>query len=259
MSRRAAALAAFLALVPAASSEAALSKNRNTPVVQVTSRCAPSVVNISTEQVVLLRNHPFWGQYGANFDAYFGEFYREVGTMKFPSVGSGVIVSDDGVIVTNAHVVNMANRIFVNLKDGTQHEAIVLGVSQQDDLALLKIKKAAGLRTIPMAKDVVLGETVVAIGNPLGLHNSVSTGVISGIGRAFVTEANQAFTGLLQTDASVNPGNSGGALLNLDGELVGINLAVVEDAQNISFAIPASKVAKMLEAYEKVKDQVVTI
>lgn len=228
---------------------------RMTPAVKVIQRCAPAVVNISTEQLVLLRQNPFWGAYGTQLDDYFNQYSKNyVGAMKFPSVGSGVLVTDDGIIVTNAHVIHMANKIFVTFSDGSTQEAALLGTSVDDDLALIKVKNPKA-KPVPLAHDVMLGETVIAIGNPLGLQNSVSTGVISGTSRSFASSSSRAFTDLLQTDASINPGSSGGALLNLDGELEGINLAVVQNAQNIGFAVPAKKVQSMLEEYRKVVAQ----
>ena len=225
---------------------------RETPVVQVVRDNAASVVNIRTESLVDLKEHPAWGQYGERLDRffrqYFGEDYSE-GTVRLKSVGSGVIVDRDGLIVTNAHVVHRASTIYAVLRDGTVAEAKVVRVNTLDDLALIRIRPARELRAVRFAdvKTLMVGETVVAIGNPLGLENSVTTGVISGIDRAFKnTECDHACSGLLQTDASINPGNSGGALLNMDGELVGVNLAVVLGAQNIGFAVPVSKVVQLL-------------
>jgi len=225
---------------------------RETPVVKVVRDNAASVVNIRTESLVDLKEHPAWGQYGERLDRffkqYFGEDYSE-GTVKLKSVGSGVIVDRAGLIVTNAHVVHRAKTIYAVLRDGTVAEAAVVKVNTLDDLALIRIRPDRELRAVRFAdvKTLMVGETVVAIGNPLGLENSVTTGVISGIDRAFKnTECDYACSGLLQTDASINPGNSGGALLNMDGELVGVNLAVVLGAQNIGFAIPVNKVMQML-------------
>jgi serine protease Do len=170
--------------------------------------------------------------------------------VKLKSLGSGVIVDKDGLIVTNAHVVHRATTIYAVLRDGTVAEAKIVKVNAIDDLALIRIEPGRGLRAVRFAdvKSLMIGETVVAIGNPLGLENSVTTGVISGINRVFKNmECDYACSGLLQTDASINPGNSGGALLNMDGELVGINLAVVLGAQNIGFAVPVDKVVQMMK------------
>ncbi|MDY0040852.1 MAG: trypsin-like peptidase domain-containing protein [Desulforhabdus sp.] len=225
---------------------------RDTPVVKVIERYAPAVVNIRTETVLDLKELPEWGEYGSELDRflkdYFGRAYSK-GTLKYKSIGSGVIVSSKGFIVTNAHVVLKAKNIYAVLNDGTILEAEVIKVSGPDDLALIKVNLPKPVVSPKLANfaDVMIGETVIAIGNPLGLENSVTVGVISGKDRDFSSSrCVYICSGLLQTDASINPGNSGGALLNLDGELVGINLAVVQNAQNIGFAIPASKIENLL-------------
>jgi serine protease Do len=230
--------------------------SRETPIVRVVRDFSPTVVNIRTEQLVDLRERPEWGQYGEQLDRffkqYFGENYSE-GTLKYKAVGSGVILDNRGLIVTNAHVVQRATTIYAVLKDGTMLQAEVLGKSQPDDLAILKADLPSPVKEVRLGEiqDVMIGETVIAIGNPLGLENSVTVGVISGKDRAFSsTQCQYVCAGLLQTDASINPGNSGGALLNLDGELIGINLAVVQNAQNIGFAVPVDKVSLLLDTYK---------
>ena len=241
----------LLFLCPAAFAESA----RETPVVKAVREASPAVVNISTEQLVRLEGHPYWGPYGNLFDQYFNEYSKTViGTFKTHNLGSGVFVSSNGLFVTNAHVINMANKIFVTLQTGESYEARLIGTDLNNDIALLKIDAGKNLPFLKLAPNVLLGETVVAIGNPFGLQNSVSSGIVSGTKRNFGAAASgHVFKDLIQTDAPINPGNSGGALINLDGELAGINLAVVENAQNIGFAISADKISKMLQEYEKVK------
>ena len=227
--------------------------SRETPIVRVVREYADTVVNIRTESITDLREHPYWGLYGEQLDhffkQYFGEAYAE-GMLKHKSLGSGVILDARGLVVTNAHVVQKATRIFVVLNDGTMSEAQVQEVSEGEDLAIIQTDF---LRPVKPAKaadidNLMIGETVVAIGNPLGLENSVTTGVISGKDRSFSSpQCGYVCSGLLQTDASINPGNSGGALLNLDGELVGINLAVVQNAQNIGFAVPVDRIQELLD------------
>ncbi len=243
-----------LLLLPALCLTAActLTSSRYTPTVNVVNNYAPSVVNIRTEQIVDLREHPDWGQYGKELDAfftdYFGDLYSE-GTVTLKSLGSGVILDSSGMIVTNAHVVQKATSIYAVLKDGTTVKSKVVLVSPEDDLALIKIILPTPVRSIKFADihNLMIGESVIAIGNPLGFENSVTAGVISGIDRSFSSpQCGYECTGLLQTDASINPGNSGGALFNLDGELIGINLAVVQGAQNIGFAVPVSKVQRLV-------------
>ena len=226
---------------------------RGTPVVKVIKQYAPAVVNIRTETVLNLKELPEWGEYGSELDGFFKEYFGRAyskGTLKYKSIGSGVVVSGKGFIVTNAHVVMKARNIYVVLNDGTILDAQVVKVSRPDDLALIKVDLPNPVDSPKLADftDIMIGETVIAIGNPLGLENSVTVGVISGKDRDFSHDrCSYVCSGLLQTDASINPGNSGGALLNLDGELVGINLAVVQNAQNIGFAIPAYKIRNLME------------
>lgn len=232
---------------------------RETPIVKVVGETAPMVVNIRTEALVDLREIPEWGQYGDELDKFFQNYFGDAyshGTLELKSVGSGVIVSSDGLIVTNAHVIEKAQTIYVVLNDSTVLKAKPIVVNRGSDLALIKVDPPSPVRPIKLADfdDMKVGETVIAIGNAFGLENSVTAGVISGKDRDFSNrQCRYVCSGLLQTDASINPGNSGGALLNLDGELVGINLAVVQNAQSIGFAIPSSRVKALLDHYENVE------
>lgn len=230
---------------------------RETPIVQVVKEWGSAVVNISTETVVSLKRQPFWRSYGEKYDAMYRQFYQEAYTqkVKLTSIGSGVIVDGTGLVVTNAHVVNMGRRIFVKLNDGTQVEGKIVFERKNDDLALIKIDPPFPLKVIKLASEdeMMIGETVIAIGNPYGLENSVTSGVLSGTKRNFaVTQMQHVFTDLIQTDAPINLGSSGGALLNLKGELVGINLIVVQLAKGIGFAISSGKIKTLLEEYSSV-------
>lgn len=231
---------------------------RETPVVKAIQKCAPMVVNISTERTLTLQQNPFWGAYGGQLDAFhlnnLNQFTQNIGTLNTQSLGSGVLVSEDGLIVTNAHVASMASKIFVTLQNGENKEATLIGMDNQNDLALIQIPSPKPLLHIELADNVLIGETVVTIGNPLGLQNSVSAGIVSGIGRTFTAAppATQVFNDLIQTDASINQGSSGGALINLEGKLLGINFAVVQNAQGLGFAVPADKIQKMLDEYRKI-------
>ena len=174
--------------------------------------------------------------------------------MKLNGIGSGVVVSKDGLIVTNAHVINMASRVFIIFSDGKVLTAELAAINPGNDLAILKIEPPKVLKPIKLAKEVIVGETVVSIGNSLGLQNSVSAGIVSGTNRTIASQAAQnAFTGLIQTDASINQGSSGGALLNLDGELAGISLGLVQSAQGVGFAIPSYKIKSILQDYRDAK------
>lgn len=234
----------------------AIENPRETPVVRVVQKNAGAVVNISTEQIVLLRESPGWGRYGSEFDYLFDQFFgaqMRTRALKLQSVGSGVIVDKDGLIVTNAHVVHMASNIFVILNDGTKIPGKVVYENIQDDLAIVRIDSQKPLPQVQLGADddIIIGETVVAIGNPLGLENSVTVGIISGKGREiYSSEGQKVSDELIQIDAPINPGNSGGALLNLNGELVGINVAVVQNSQSIGFAIPVKKIKQAMEAHK---------
>lgn len=231
---------------------------RETPIVKVVRENAGAVVNISTEHIVLLRENPVWGSYGSEFDYLFNQFFgarTRTRALKLKSVGSGVIVDKGGLIVTNAHVVHMASNIFVILNDGTRMPGKVVYENIQDDLALVKVgpvsRKPLTQARLGADDDIIIGETVVAIGNPLGLENSVTVGIISGKGREIHSSEGQKVSDeLIQTDAPINPGNSGGALLNLNGELVGINVAVVQNSQSIGFAVPVKKIKQATEAHK---------
>jgi serine protease Do len=241
------------------------SPKRETPVVEVVRDWGPNVVNIGTERIVLLRQQPLWRGQGHVYDAVYQNFFQAqqqaqqmVSQVKVKSIGSGVILDATGMIVTNAHVVNMASRVYVTLSDGVSVEGKILAVDQPNDLALVKIEPSHPFKELKLidARDVLVGETVIAIGNPLGLENSVSEGVVSGKKRFFGNQQTGAvMRDLIQTDAAINIGNSGGALFNLDGELVGINIAVVQNAANIGFAIPSDKIKTMLEQYRVLKKE----
>lgn len=219
---------------------AAGQSNRRTPVVQVVEKVRPAVVNLTAKQVVRLRGRTL-------FDELFPEFAvpREYETQ---SLGSGVVISPDGLIVTNEHVIAGAAEISVRFLSGRQEQAEVVGSDADSDLALLRVS-AKGLPYLPVAEqdDLLIGETVIAIGNPLGLENTVTVGVLSARDRTVSSpRTNRVYTDFLQTDASINPGNSGGALVDLDGRLIGINTAIVGEAQGIGFAIPAKRVRRVV-------------
>ncbi len=221
---------------------ASVSAARRTPVVVVAHNTLPVVVNIQTEGTMRQRqSDPFLDPFGI-----FGGRDR---VYQSQSLGSGFIWSRDGIIVTNAHVVEGASRITVNFHDGTQLAAKLVGVDADSDLAVLRVE-AKNLNPAPigMSSDLMIGETVVAVGNPFGLSGSVTTGVVSALGRSVPSqEAGRTFTDFIQTDASINPGNSGGPLLNIEGKVIGINTAIYAQAQGIGFAIPVDRAKKVVE------------
>ncbi len=209
---------------------------RRTPVVQVVDRVSPAVVNIAAESIV------------RDADPFFGRFFGGR-SRQTQSLGSGLIVDAKGVVVTNAHVIEGASRIVVITRDGRELEADVIGSDRDADLAVLKVA-ATGLPAVPLGKsaDLLMGETVIAVGNPFGLGHTVTTGVLSARGRAVPTESGEAaYTDFLQTDASINPGNSGGPLVNLAGQVIGVNTAIVRGASGIGFAIPADRAQRVVD------------
>jgi S1-C subfamily serine protease len=215
---------------------------RETPVVRAVRKISPAVVNISTEYVA--QASPF-GEMDPFFDLFFKEFFEPIPKrqVKGTSLGSGVIIDGKrGLIITNAHVIARGGVVKVLLNDEREFQARVVGADPDTDLAVLRISSPTALPEIPMGRsdDLMIGETVIAIGNPFGFSHTVTTGVISAIGRSIRTE-NQVYHDFIQTDASINPGNSGGPLLNIKGELIGINTAIYAKAQGIGFAIPINK------------------
>ncbi|MEZ6006652.1 MAG: trypsin-like peptidase domain-containing protein [Planctomycetota bacterium] len=163
--------------------------------------------------------------------------------------GAGVIVHPAGFVVTNSHVVSGAQRVIVQLWQGNgTFDADVLINRPQDDLAILKLRTNRRFPYVSCCSgsDVMLGETAIAIGNPRGLGDTITVGVVSAIGRDARMSTGVELTGLIQTDASINTGNSGGALLNLDGELMGVIVSLLPESSGIAFAIPASKVCPLV-------------
>ena len=203
-------------------------------------RVLPSVVSIAVIGTSQSDSTPLLA------DPFFRQFFEDFGQlpqseMPFQAAGSGVIVdADEGLLLTNAHVVANAEQITVRLMNGTETEAKVVGVDLETDIAALRIA-STGLAEIPIGKPSALrvGDFVVAIGNPFGLEQTVTLGIVSALGRRGL--GIEGYENFIQTDASINPGNSGGALVNLAGELVGINTAIVTPSQGsagIGFAIP---------------------
>jgi serine protease Do len=221
---------------------ATVSASRRTPIVVVAHNVLPSVVNIQTEATIQRRAaDPFFDPFG-----FFGGRERAYTSQ---SLGSGFVWSKDGIIVTNNHVVQGASRITVNLNDGTQYPAKLIGVDPDSDLAVLRVDgKEFTAASVGTSADLMIGETVVAVGNPFGLSGTVTTGVVSALGRSVPSqEEGRTFTDFIQTDASINPGNSGGPLLNIEGKVIGINVAIYAQAQNIGFAIPVDRARKVIQ------------
>jgi serine protease Do len=212
--------------------------HRRGAVVDVVQKVSPAVVYIGAEQIIEWRSSdPFFEFFGIG-----RERRRSV-----ESLGSGVIIDPNGTVVTNDHVIRGASAIHVVLADGRQLEAEVLGADADNDLAVLKVSGKGPFPTAKMgiSSDLMIGETMIAIGSPFGLKKTVTVGVLSAIGRSFKAN-DRVYNDFLQTDASINPGNSGGPLLNIDGEVIGINTAIYAGGQGIGFAIPADKVRRIV-------------
>jgi len=214
---------------------------------------APAVVNIATHSSFSLQHSPLLN------DPFFRHFFKQQPKLqrKRPnSLGSGVVINaTKGLIITNHHVVDKADEITVTLKDGRELKATLLGTDPESDVALLQVP-AIGLSEVKLADSDILqvGDFVVAIGNPFGLGQTVTSGIISALGRSGL--GIEGYEDFIQTDASINPGNSGGALVNLRGELVGMNTAILSPGGSggnvgIGFAIPANMVKQIVAHLEQ--------
>lgn len=217
---------------------------RRTPIVQAVENAKHAVVSISTQERVTERINPF-GAFGP--DPFFDRFFEGLYDNRFHQetvrthLGSGVIIKPEGYVVTNWHVVRQASSITVTTSDEKEYAAELIAADQKSDLAVLKINSSETFTALPVADSdaLLIGETVIAIGNPFGLSHTVTTGVVSALHRS-IKSNDQVYEDFIQTDASINPGNSGGPLLNINGELIGINTAIYGDAQGIGFAIPVN-------------------
>ncbi|MGE5247097.1 MAG: DegQ family serine endoprotease [Verrucomicrobiota bacterium] len=210
---------------------------------------SPAVVNISTTQVVKFEQPRMQSPYGPQdpFEQFFNNFFgRMPREQKRRSLGSGFIVSDDGYILTNNHVVDKADEVTVTLLDKEEFRAKVVGTDPKTDIALIKISAPKKLPYVKLgdSEKLEVGEWVIAIGNPFGLGHTVTAGIVSAKGRII---GSGPYDDFIQTDASINPGNSGGPLFNLKGEVVGINSAIIQGGQGIGFATPISLAKSILE------------
>ncbi|MGE5843925.1 MAG: trypsin-like peptidase domain-containing protein, partial [Syntrophaceae bacterium] len=218
-------------------------------------KLSPAVVNISTTKVVKMdgKRSPHGEIFP--FDRFFGgeeEFYKRFfgdnpeKEFRQRSLGSGFIISKDGYIFTNNHVIEKADKIKVRLSTGKEYDATVKGRDPRTDLALIKITPDNSLPTVNLGDSdrLRVGDWVMAIGNPFGLDHTVTAGIVSAKGRVIGAGPYDNF---IQTDASINPGNSGGPLFNMAGEVVGINTAIVAQGQGIGFAIPVNMAKEILE------------
>lgn len=214
--------------------------------VELAKKLKPTVVNIRTAKVIKQKPYQQRPRMQSPFDNFFEDFFGQFnGQMpqqrprREQSLGTGFIISPDGYILTNNHVVNGADEVMVKLSDGREIKGEIKGSDDKLDLALIKIsdKEAFNSAELGNSDALEVGEWVMAIGNPFGLSQTVTAGIVSAKGRVI---GNGPYDDFIQTDASINPGNSGGPLFNADGKVIGINTAIIAGGQGIGFAIPVN-------------------
>lgn len=205
---------------------------RETPIVKAIRRAQTAVANIHSEKTV--------DDTGSLFSVERGR--------KVNGMGTGIIIDERGYIVTNHHVVDGVESLRVTTHDGSAYTAQVVSYDRKHDLAIIKINPTRKLNVMPLgtSSDLMLGETVIAVGNAYGYENTMTGGMISQLSRDVEVNEKQSYRNLIQTDASINPGNSGGPLINLEGEVIGINVAIRAGAQRIGFAIPIDDARKVI-------------
>lgn len=226
----------------------AAENQRENDITEAVRAVEPAVVSVNVTKTQLVNPYGGFG-----FFDFFGSLPQ---TRKVAGIGSGLIYDSSGLIVTNAHVVEGAEEITVVLPDKREFDALVVGVDETHDIAKLKIK-GTNLPFAPLlaSGNPIIGEWSIALGNPYGFLMSdskptVSVGVVSAVNRSFAPQEGRSFRGMIQTDAAVNPGNSGGPLVNIKGEVIGINTFIVSGTGSnigIGFAIPSTQVQKILQ------------
>ena len=221
-------------------------------IADIAERVSPAVVAIESVQYVRARRRG--GSGDPFFDRFFGhlfddDFMGHNNVIPRRGNGSGVLISPEGHLLTNEHVIAGADEIQVKLGSDKTFKASVIGKDALTDLAVLKIESKTSLPHVPIGDSSRLrvGEWVVAIGNPFGLGITVTSGVVSAINRDLSIDRSRSYKDLIQTDASINPGNSGGALINARGELIGVNTAIIPYGQGIGFAIPVERVRRIVD------------
>ncbi|OGV43561.1 MAG: hypothetical protein A2X46_07965 [Lentisphaerae bacterium GWF2_57_35] len=229
---------------------------RRTPLVEAVGRALPCVANIGTERRVIVQYEEAHRQArGALFDRLLDRFWGTAPLLGASNrvqhaLGSGVTIHPAGYLLTNFHVTERASSIRVTFADGRSYPAQFVAGDEASDLALLKVEAGAPLPWLELAgDDYLLGETTIALGNPFGLGQTATAGILSACNREARYEGRVLFNDILQTDAAINPGSSGGPLLNIDAQIVGINVATYEEGQNIGFAVPSVRVKNLLTAW----------
>jgi serine protease Do len=244
MQKRAPAAILFLAFLLASFSGTGRADDaRDTPLVKAIRRARPAVVNIHSEKTA---------PYTPGDPAFTSATHRG---RKINGMGTGVVIDERGYIVTNHHVVNGVDSLRVTLDNGSNYVATVISEDPVRDLALLKIQPTTPLAVMPIgtSSDLMLGETVFAIGNAFGYENTITLGIVSALHRDVEVNDTQSYKNLIQTDAAINPGNSGGPLINVNGEIIGINVAIRAGAQKIGFAIPIDDARKVIADLMKIE------
>ena len=223
-------------------------ENFSMGIAEIAERVGPAVVNVDTVRMVTQQS-PFGND--PIFERFFGEQFKEY-SRTFPQkgTGSGFIINKEGYILTNEHVVHRADEIKVTMADGREFTGKVIGSDQTSDLAIVKIESDNNLPIVELgdSEGLRVGEIVIAIGNPYGLQQTVTMGVVSAKGRNIPAGiAGQVYRNFIQTDTAINPGNSGGPLLNTKGEVIGVNTAIIPYAQGIGFAIPINTAKRNID------------
>ncbi|HTV47685.1 MAG TPA: trypsin-like peptidase domain-containing protein [Phycisphaerae bacterium] len=216
---------------------------RDSVTAQIVQHYGPAIVSITANKIVTAFYNPFAGMYNMPQEEI------PIGRAKENFLGSGFIIQKDGYVVTNNHVIDQAQSISVTLSNGQTFSAHLIGSSSTADLAVLKIDSNQTFPTIPLgtSSDLMIGEPAIAVGNPFGYAQSVSSGIVSAIGREIDEPDNPTpLKNLIQTDAAINPGNSGGPLLDAYGRVIGINTAIRQSAENIGFAIGVDQLTQIL-------------
>ena len=224
--------------------------------VGVAQQVRPAVVHLGTIERAKARRGPS-APPGSSEDPFFKDFFNQFfgsegpgsprSEFRRPGLGSGVIIDKRGLVLTNFHVIKGADEITIRLSDKREYRGQILGTDPKTDLAVVRFSPDHALTVAAMGNsdDLRVGEWAVAIGNPFGLDQTVTVGVISATGRSDVGIA--TYENFIQTDASINPGNSGGPLVNLKGEVIGVNTAIVAAGQGIGFAIPINMVKRVVD------------
>ncbi len=241
-----------------------ISLNEDSAVIDVVKKASSAVVSIIISKDLSKVPNMGFNPFGDNFFFQFSnpsasstQSDNSQPNIRQVGAGSGFFVSSDGLILTNKHVVSDTQAGYtVITSDGKQYEAKVLATDPRNDLAIIKIEiKGAPFLVLADSSQIQIGQRVVAIGNSLGQYqNTVTTGIVSGIGRSITagsSDGSEQLEGVVQTDAAINPGNSGGPLLNIAGEVIGINTAIDNQGQLVGFAIPSNDISKALKSFEK--------